>query len=58
MKVISVVLECNKMVNSYGILPFDIAGEVLKHWNLREIVADGDYNKYREWYAENILPQT
>ena len=58
-ELISVVLECNKMVNSYGILPFDVAEKCLRATELlREIVADGDFNKYREWYAENIPPQT
>ena len=39
-ELISVVLECNKMVNSYGILPFDIAEKCLKATELlREIVA-------------------
>lgn len=54
-----IISDCNKMVQDMGIVPQDIADGCLRATeNLKDLVADGDYNKYREWFklnAESIL---
>jgi hypothetical protein len=45
---------CEQMVQEMGILPLDIATVCVDALDqLKDIVADGDYNKYKEWYGNN-----
>lgn len=45
---------CEQMVQEMGILPVDIAQVCVGAYEqLKDIVADGDYGKYREWFESN-----
>ena len=49
-----IISDCNKMVQDMGIVPQDIADGCLRATEmLKDLVADGDYNIYREWFREN-----
>lgn len=46
--------QCNLMVEQYGILSATQAHYCLAVYEtLKEIVADGDYLKFREWWDTN-----
>jgi len=45
---------CEQMVGEMGLLPVDIAQVCVSAMEqLKDIVADGDYGKYREWFDNN-----
>ena len=52
-------MECEKLVQLVGLLDFDTTQTCMYAYEtLKDLVADGDYNKYREWFdlnAERIL---
>lgn len=54
-----VIQQCEQMVQDMGLLPMDIATVCINAYDsLKDMVADGDYLKYREWFdanAERIL---
>lgn len=54
-----VIQQCEQMVQDMGLLPMDIAKVCMGAYEtLKDMVADGDYLKYREWFdnnAERIL---
>lgn len=54
-----VIQQCEQMVQDMGLLPMDIAKVCMGAYEtLKDMVADGDYLAYREWFdtnAERIL---
>jgi len=51
---LTIVQECEKLVQIVGVLPYEISMYCTSAYEtLKEIVADGDYTKYRQWYDEN-----
>ena len=51
---LTIVQECEKLVQIVGMLPYEISMYCTSAYEtLKEIVADGDYTKYRQWYDEN-----
>ena len=51
---LTIVQECEKLVQIVGMLPYEISMYCTTAYeNLKELVADGDYTKYKEWYDEN-----
>ena len=56
---LTIIIECEKLVQMVGLLDFDTTQTCMYAYEtLKEMVADGDYNKYREWFdlnAERIL---
>ena len=56
---LTIVMHCEQMVQMVGLLDFETTKTCMYAYEtLKEMVADGDYNKYREWFdnnAERIL---
>ena len=56
---LTIIMECEKLVQLVGLLDFETTKTCMYAYEtLKEMVADGDYNKYREWFdnnAERIL---
>ena len=56
---LTIVMECEKLVQLVGLLDFDTTQTCMYAYEtLKDLVADGDYNKYRECgdlTAERIL---
>ena len=54
-----VIQQCEQMVQDMGLLPMDIAKVCMGAYEtLKDMVADGDYLAYKEWFnanAERIL---
>ena len=49
-----IVEYCEELVQAYGVLSYDTARTCMYAYEtLKELVADGDYTKYREWYELN-----
>ncbi len=56
-ELVKLLINCNQLVQEYGIVDEDTAAKCLMVTEkLKELVADGDYQKYRAWYIENIKP--
>jgi len=49
-----IVEYCEQLVQVYGVLSFETSQTCMYAYEtLKELVADGDYNKYKEWYKLN-----
>ena len=46
-------MQCEQMVQMVGLLDFETQDRMYAYETLKEMVADGDYNKYREWFDNN-----
>ena len=53
-ELVAVVNYCEQLVMMYGSLDFETARTCMYAYEtLKDLVADGDYNKFREWRLEN-----
>lgn len=54
-----IITKCEQLVQMLGLLDFNTTQACMYAYEtLKDLVADGDYNKYREWFdlnAERIL---
>ena len=52
---VMIVNYCEELVMAIGALSFETARTCMYAYEtLKDLVADGDYNKFREWHAENF----
>lgn len=53
-ELVMIVEYCEELVQALGVLSKETARTCMYAYeSLKELVADGDYIKYKEWYAEN-----
>ena len=51
---LTIIMQCEQMVQMVGLLDFETTKTCMYAYEtLKEMVADGDYNKYREWFDNN-----
>ena len=53
-ELVAIVNYCEELILMYGHLDFDTARTCMYAYEtLKDLVADGDYNKFRQWRIEN-----
>lgn len=53
-ELVLIIDYCEYLVQMFGVLPLETARTCMYAYEtLKDLVADGDYNKYREWYDLN-----